>query len=160
MRDEENLLCKYDIGYRSSRGDSCNQILYSKSSGTIKDADGNEVEIKDEPVVAYFKRYGFIPMNDFINNLTKQNKIMQKCEINLATNRHKNGSVTYWTPMPTLKGVVNTISDEDKDLMSKFVDTVKGHNENVMNQHREAAKLLADDDDIDLAADFDNANAA
>ena len=44
--------------------------------------------------------------------------------------------------------------------MSKFVDTVKGHNENVMNQHREAAKLLADDGDIDLAADFDNANAA
>ena len=62
--------------------------------------------------------------------------------------------------MPTLKGVVDTISDEDKGLMSKFVDTVKGHNENVMNQHREAAKLLADDDDIDLAADFDNANAA
>ena len=159
-RDEESRLAKDDVAYLTSRSVSCNQILYSKISGTFKDADGNEVEIKDEPVVAYFKRSGFIPMNDFINNLTKQNKIMQKCEINLATSRHKNGSVTYWTPMPTLKGVVDTISDEDKELMSKFVDTVKGHNENVMNQHREAAKLLADDDDIDLAADFDNANAA
>jgi len=37
---------------------------------------------------------------------------------------------------------------------------VKGHNESVMNQHREAMKLVADDDDIDLASDFDNANAA
>jgi len=159
-RDEENRLAKDDIAYLTSRAVSCNQILYSKISGMFKDADGNEVEIKDEPVVAYFKRSGFIPMNDFINNLTKQNKIMQKCEINLATSRHKNGSVTYWTPMPTLKGVVDTISDEDKELMSKFVDTVKGHNENVINQNREAAKLLSDDDDIDLAADFTDANAA
>jgi len=29
-----------------------------------------------------------------------------------------------------------------------------------MNQYREAVKLIADDDDIDLAADFDDANAA
>ena len=29
-----------------------------------------------------------------------------------------------------------------------------------MNQYREAVKLIADDDDIDLAADFNDANAA
>lgn len=159
-REEEDRLPKDDIAYLNSRAVSCNQILYSKISGTFKDADGNEVVVNEEPVVAYFKRSGFKPINDFINSLTKQNKIMQKCEILLGTSRHKNGSVTYWTPMPTLKGVVPTISDSDKELMGKFTDTVKGHNENVMNQHREAAKLLADDDDIDLAADFDNANAA
>ena len=41
-----------------------------------------------------------------------------------------------------------------------FGDTVKGHNESVMNQYREAIKSIADDDDIDLAAAFDDANAA
>jgi hypothetical protein len=159
-RDEEDRLSKDDVAYLNSRASSCNQILYSKVSGTFHDADGNEVVLENEPVVAYFKRSGFIPMNDFINNLSKQNKVMQKCEILLGTSRHKKGSVTYWTPNPTLKGVVSEISADDKDLMAKFVETVKGHNETVMNQHREAAKLLADDDDIDLAADFDNANAA
>jgi hypothetical protein len=29
-----------------------------------------------------------------------------------------------------------------------------------MNQHREAKKLIENEDDTDLAADFDNANAA
>ena len=29
-------------------------------------------------------------------------------------------------------------------MAAKFVDTVKGHNETVMNQHREAKKLIED----------------
>ena len=84
---------------------------------------------------------------------------MQKYEASLTTHRHKNGSVTFWTPVPVLSSEVD-ISQEDKDLMGMFGETVKGHNESVMNQHREAVKLIADDDDIDLAADFVDANAA
>jgi hypothetical protein len=159
-REEEDRLPKDDVAYLNSRAASCNQILYSKVSGTFKDVDGNEVVLDNEPVVAYFKRSGFIPMNDFINNLNKQQKVMQKTEILLRTNRHKKGSVTYWTPSPTLHGVVAEFSAEDKELAAKFVKTVKAHNEVVMNQHREAVKLIADDGDIDLAADFDNVNAA
>ena len=159
-RDEEDRLDKDDVAYLNSRAASCNQILYSTVSGTFHDADGNEVVLENEPVVAYFKRSGFIPMNDFINNLSKQKKVMQKCEILLGTSRHKKGSVTYWTPNPTLKGTISDISADDKELAAKFVDTVKGHNETVMNQHREAKKLIENQDDTDLAADFDNANAA
>jgi hypothetical protein len=158
-REEEDRLPKDDIAYLNSRAVVCNQVIYAKITGTFHDADGNDVEIADQPVVAYFKRSGFKPINDFINGLSKQKKLMQKCEVSLKTHRHKNGSVTFWTPVPTLKAEVN-ITDDDKQLMGMFAETVKGHNENVMNQHREAAKLIADDDDIDLAADFDNANAA
>lgn len=158
-REEEDRLPKDDIAYLNSRAVVCNQVIYAKITGTFHDADGNNVEIADQPVVAYFKRSGFKPINDFINGLSKQKKLMQKCEVSLKTHRHKNGSVTFWTPVPTLKAEVN-ITDDDKQLMGMFAETVKGHNENVMNQHREAAKLIADDDDIDLAADFDNANAA
>jgi hypothetical protein len=158
-RDEENKLDKDDPAYLRSRAVVCNQVIYGKISGTFKDAEGNEVVVSEQPVVSYFKRSVFIPINDFINGLTKQKKLMQKCEVKLTTNRHKNGSVTFWTPVPTLNGEVS-ITEEDKQLMAMFVDTVKGHNENVMNQYREALKLVADEDDIDLAADFDNANAA
>ena len=110
-------------------------------------------------MVAYFKRSGFKPISDFIDSLSKQKKLMQKCIVSLTTHKHKKGSVTYWTPVPALVGEAD-ITDEDKQLMSMFAETVKGHNDNVMNQHREAAKLVADDDDIDLASDFENANAA
>tara|TARA_R100001460_G_scaffold66723_2_gene107012 strand:- start:714 stop:1574 length:861 start_codon:yes stop_codon:yes gene_type:complete len=158
-RDEEDRLAKDDIEYLNSRAVVCNQVIYLKVSGSFKDVDGNAVDVSDQPAVAYFKRSGFKPINDFINGLSKQKKLMQKCEVSLTTHRHKNGSVTFWTPVPTLKSEV-AISDQDKELMGMFAETVKGHNENVMNQHREAAKLLSDDSDMDLAADFDNANAA
>jgi len=158
-RDEENALDKDDPAYLKSRAVVCNQVIYGKISGEFKDASGNVVNITDQPVVAYFKRSGFKPIGDFIDGLSKQKKLMQKCEVSLTTHRHKNGSVTFWTPVPVLSSEVD-ISQEDKDLMGMFGETVKGHNESVMNQHREAVKLIADDDDIDLAADFVDANAA
>ena len=158
-REEEDRLPKDDIAYLNSRAVVCNQVLYGKISGDFKTADGTDVKIEDQPVVAYFKKSGFKPINDFIGGLSKQKKLMQKCEISLTTHRHKNGSVTFWTPVPALEKEVD-ITDQDKELMGMFAETVKGHNENVMNQHREAVKLIADDDDIDLAADFDDANAA
>ena len=158
-REEEEALPKDDPAYLRSRAVVCNQVIFGKISGDFKTADGTEVKIEDQPVVAYFKRSGFKPIGDFISNLAKQKKLMQKCVISLKTHRHKNGSVTFWTPMPALVDEVS-ITQEDKDLMAMFADTVKGHNESVMNQYREAVKLIADDDDIDLAADFNDANAA
>ena len=158
-REEEDRLPKDDIAYLNSRAVVCNQVLYGKISGDFKTADGTSVKIEDQPVVAYFKRSGFKPISDFIGGLSKQKKLMQKCEISLTTHRHKNGSVTFWTPVPALEKDVD-ITDQDKELMGLFAETVKGHNENVMNQYREAVKLIADDDDIDLAADFEDANAA
>ena len=158
-REEEEALSKDDPAYLRSRAVVCNQVIFGKISGDFRTADGTEVKIEDQPVVAYFKRSGFKPIGDFISNLAKQKKLMQKCVISLKTHRHKNGSVTFWTPMPALVDEVS-ITQEDKDLMAMFADTVKGHNESVMNQYREAVKLIADDDDIDLAADFNDANAA
>ena len=158
-REEEEALSKDDPAYLRSRAVVCNQVIFGKISGNFKTADGTEVKVEDQPVVAYFKRSGFKPIGDFISNLAKQKKLMQKCVISLKTHRHKNGSVTFWTPVPALVDEVS-ITQEDKDLMAMFADTVKGHNESVMNQYREAVKLIADDDDIDLAADFDDANAA
>lgn len=140
-----------------SRAVACNQILYGQISGTFKAADGTEVELTNEPAVAYFKKSGYKPIGDFIDNLTRQKKLMQKCSILLRTDRKKKGSVTYFIPVPTLSGEVS-ITDTDKELMGMFGETVKKHNNMIMDKNRQARKLLADDD-LDLAADFD-ANAA
>ena len=79
-REEEDRLSKDDIAYLNSRAVVCNQVIYGKISGSFKTADGMEVTIEDQPVVAYFKRSGFKPINDFINGLSKQKKLMQKCK--------------------------------------------------------------------------------
>ena len=114
-------------------------------------------EVVQEPVVAYFKRSGFKPIADYIGSLSKKNKLMVLTEMKLTTSKQKKGSVTYWVPVPSDAGVVKSLSEDDKSLMSNFVDTIKAHNENVMSQHREAVKLISSGDDIDLAAEFSNA---
>jgi hypothetical protein len=39
-------------------------------------------------------------------------------------------------------------------LMKDFSETVKAHNENVLNQFREAQKLISPSEEQDLSADF------
>jgi hypothetical protein len=83
---------------------------------------------------------------------------MQKIVMKLATSRVKSGSVIYYVPVPTLHSEVQ-VSDADKALMKDFSETVKGHNENVLNQFREAQKLISPSEEQDLSADF-NAKSA
>ena len=77
----------------------------------------------------------------------------------LSTAKNKKGSVTYWTPVAQ-PGETVQISDSDKDLFGMFADTVKGHNDSVMKDHREALKAMSSDEDVDLAAEFGDADAA
>ena len=51
------------------------------------------------------------------------------------------------------------ITNEDKELMKKFADTVKAHNQNVLEQSRESVKLQPNRADDNLANDF-NASTA
>ena len=158
-RDEENALEKDDPAYINSRAVVCNQVIYGRISGEFTDADGEVVTVTDEPMVAYFKRSGFKPVADFIDSLTKKNKLMAQCEMKLSTAKNKKGSVTYWTPVAH-PGETVQISDSDKDLFGMFADTVKGHNDSVMSDHREAVKMMSTDEDVDLAAEFSDADAA
>ncbi len=158
-RDEENGLDKDDPAYINSRAVVCNQVIYGRISGEFKNADGATVVMENEPMIAYFKRSGFKPISDFIDGLTKKNKLMAQVEMKLSTMKNKKGSVTYWTPVAQM-GETVSISDDDKDLFGLFADTVKGHNDTVMNEHREAVKTMVSDSDVDLAAEFGDANAA
>jgi len=158
-KDEEAALDKDDAEYLNSRAVVCNQVIYGRITGEFKNAQGDLVTLTDEPMIAYFKRSGFKPIADFIDGLTKSNKLMAQVEMNLTTSRNKNGSVTYWTPVAQMGNVVS-ISDDDKDLFALFAETVKGHNDSVMKDYREAIKASSVVEDVDLAAEFDNADAA
>ena len=152
-RDEEDALPKDDPAYLHSRSVVCNQVIYGKLTGDFVDADGNSFQIKDQPIISYFKRSGFKPVADFIDTLNKQKKVMQKCIANFSTQKNKKGSVTYWTPAVSFAKTTD-IKEADKDLMRMFGDTVKAHNETITNQYREAVKLVVTNDESDLASDF------
>ena len=155
-QDEEDKLKDDDPLKLKSRSAVCNQVLYSKVSGKFRKANGEEIEISEHPAVAYFKRSGFLPIRNFIDSLTRQKKIMQKCWISLKTDKKKRGSVTYFVPVPTLSSETD-ILDEDKELMKKFAETVKAHNQSVLEQSRESAKLETSEADESLADDFNAA---
>jgi len=158
-RQDEEQLDQQDPAYLKSRAVICNQVIYGTISGTFKNGDGAEVVLKNKPMVAYFKKSGFKPIADFISSLGNQKKVMAHCEILLRTHRNKKGSVTYWTPVPTLSNIVG-LSADDKELVVKFDQTIRAHNESVIREYREALKMQMSEDDSDLALDFDNANAA
>lgn len=156
-REEEEKLSDQDPAYLKSRAVICNQVIYGTISGTFKDGAGNEVKIDKKPMIAYFKKSGFKPIADFINGLGRQDKVMAHCEITLRTHKNKKGSVTYWTPVPTLSGSVG-LSEDDKHLVVKFDQTIRAHNDSVLREFKEAQKLLLSEDDSDLASDFANAS--
>lgn len=155
-RQEEEKLDQQDPAYLKSRAVICNQVIYGTISGTFKNGAGNEVTLEKKPMIAYFKKSGFKPIADFINGLDRQDKLMAHCEINLRTHKNKKGSVVYWTPVPTLAGVVG-LDNDDKQLVVKFDQTIRGHNEAVLREFKEAQKQMLSEDDSDLASDFTDA---
>ena len=156
-KDEVEALDDDDPKVITSKAVNCNQLIYGVVTGTFKDADGEEVILDEEPAMSYFKRSGFMPVNNFINNITSgsSKRIMQKVEINLKTSRLKKGSVTFFVPVLTEHKYLNEITENDKSLMSMFADTIKATNAGIMNQHREAVKLQSSSEDTDLSKDFD-----
>jgi len=102
--------------------------------------------------MAYFKRSGYRPVNDFIQKqLTDRKILMHNALIELTTEKQKNGGVIYWTPKLSLVKEV-TDTDADKALMKDFADTVNAHNESVFAEYKNAQKAAASSADIDLSA--------
>jgi len=46
---------------------------------------------------------------------------------------------------------VGSITDNDKELIKKFTDTVRGQNESVFEEYKAAQKAMMSSDDIDLS---------
>lgn len=152
-KSEEEQLGEDHPRVLASRSATCNQVFYGLLTMTGKDAEGTEVELKDYPVMAYFKRSGFRPAKDAIDKITGMKKLMHESVFNLSTSRKKMGSVTYYVPVFTYEGD-KKLSKDDMELLGKFMETIKASNDNIMEQYREAVKQLATEDETDLAADF------
>ena len=54
-------LSKDDPAYLHSRSVVCNWVIYGKITGDC-DADGNGVQVVDQPIISYFKRSASSPL--------------------------------------------------------------------------------------------------
>ena len=135
-----------------SRLATCNQVFYAIITMEGKTADGRDVKVENYPVVTYFKKSGFRPAREAIERLGKAT-LMNEVVFELTTKRHKMGSVTYFTPVFTQKDSV-AMDDSTMETMSMFLETVKASNSNILEQHKESVKAKANEEEVDLAADF------
>ncbi len=154
-RAEEEQLPTDDPRVLLSKAVSCNQVIYGViDAPDAVSADGSPTPLENVPFMAYFKRSGFRPVREFIDTqLTRRKILMQKAVIELTTEKQKNGGVIYWTPKLSLVKEVS-ITDDDKDLIKQFAETVKGHNDSVMSEYKAAIKMTLTDEDLDLAQRF------
>lgn len=132
----------------ASRLATCNQVFYALIDMDGKNAEGKQVKITNYPVLTYFKRSGFRPAREAILKLG--DTPMFNVEFELTTQRQKMGSVTYFTPVFTKSGDAKV----DIDMMKMFLETINASNSVIMEQHKEALKAKASEEEVDLAADF------
>ena len=151
-KSEEEQLGEDHPDVLTSRLATCNQVFYALINMKGKNAEGKTVNIKDLPVVAYFKRSGFRPAREAIEKLGKT-ALMSEVTFELSTKRNKMGSVTYYTPVFSRKGDAK-MDEGSMETMAMFLEGIKASNVNILEQHREAVKAKATSEDIDLAADF------
>lgn len=148
--EEEELGEKHPLTL-ASRLATCNQVFYAMITMDGKTAEGTEVKIENYPVISYFKRSGFRPAREAIERLG--NTLMNEVVFEVTTKRNKMGTVTYFTPVFTQKGTAK-MDDATMETMAMFLETVKGSNANILEQHKEAVKAKANAEEVDLAADF------
>ena len=100
-------------------------------------------------------------MREAIDNITRQKLLMQKTVFDLSTKKIKSGStLTYWVPTFSQVDYLDTLTQDDMDLLKKFLDTIKAYNDGVMEKYRESTKLVADAEDISLAEELEDVTAA
>ena len=153
-RSEEQDLAEDDPRLLLSKSVTCNIIIYGQLD--MKDAinaAGEASPVENLPFVGYFKRSGFRPMNDFIQQKLGNKIPLPTALIELKTKRMANGGVTYWIPQPSLVKEVS-FTPERKELMQKFMDTVAAANSKIVSEHKEAVKQTMTSDDVDLSARF------
>lgn len=150
-RSEEEGLSEDDPRLLLSKSVTCNIILYGQlDMADAVNAAGEASPVENLPFVGYFKRSGFRPINDFVQQKLGNKIPLPTSLIELKTKRMANGGVTYWIPQPELIKEV-PFTSERKELMQKFYDTVAAANSKIVGEHKEALKQTMSDDDIDLA---------
>ena len=66
---------------------------------------------------------------------------MQKAVFDMGTKKMKSGSVTYWVPTLAHTDYLEALTQDDLDLLKKFLDSIKAYNEGIMERFRESNKL-------------------
>lgn len=114
----------------------CVRIMFGTVSYTGKTADGKDVTISNLPCIWKSGGQSFMPVNDELEKLTKQQKQMFNYEMVLKTKRERSGGNTFFVVEPKIDISKSELefTAEDMKLLKMFVGLVAQENEHIYNK--------------------------
>ena len=106
-----------------------------------KDSKGKEASLVNEPALYRVRGVNFLPIGEQLKSLSKTNKIMLNTVLEFfGTEKHTNGSVTYFVAKIKDSNKDVKFSEEDKKVFNMFKEHIKNENDYVKKEYAEALK--------------------
>lgn len=106
-----------------------------------KNSKGEDASLVNEPALYRVRGVNFLPIGEQLKSLSKRNKIMLNTVLEFfGTEKHTNGSVTYFVAKIKDSNKDVKFSDEDKKVFNMFKEHIKNENEYVKKEYAEALK--------------------
>ena len=123
-------------------GITCFRYLYGIVSFEGETSTGEAKTIENVPCLFRTKGASFLNFtNEVINGCSAKNLQFQQVESTLTTQRHKKGSVTYFTPhfAPDFSNILE-IGPTDVETMKYILSMIKDTNDQIRTKHDDAIR--------------------
>lgn len=149
-----------DDAKKKYQGITCFRYLYGTVSYEGETATGEKSSVTDVPCLFRTKGASFLNFSkEVVEGCSNKNISFQQVVSKLTTQRHKKGSVTYFTPhfAPDFANILE-LTEDDAETMRKILETIKVVNDDVRNKHDEALRNRQGDSQILEAVDVELAD--
>ena len=150
-KDEASGLPVNSIEHAKQKSIKCTQAVYGvvTSAPDAKTVEGEEVDLKGTPFIWSARGSAFMPVADYIREVPST-KLMFGQKAKLATKRHVNGSVIYYTPVFDKPKPVK-VENGDIELLNTFMEDIDKWNVRVIKEYRDRKDAVLSRDDLDVA---------
>lgn len=129
---------------------SCKLLVFGLVSGTFTDLDTKKhVEVKDALFSWIVSQSGFMGVDAAITGIERERRAVPLTPIKLILKKEKNGSVTYYVPIPqVLNDTAKLDVERDGGYLERIKKFVKDTNDYINSRYAEATKHRAQNDDF------------
>jgi hypothetical protein len=128
----------------------CKLLVFGVVSGEFTDLDTKKkVEVKDQLFSWVVSQSGFVDIDGTIKGIGKERRPIPLTPIRLSLKKEKNGSVTYFIPVPhVINETVALVADRDAEYLAKVKNFITETNQSINAKYNEAIKLRAENENF------------
>lgn len=128
----------------------CKLLMFGLVSGEFTDVDTKtKIEVKDALFSWVVSQSGFMSIDQTIKGIEMERRAIPLTPIRLRLKKEKNGSVTYFVPIPeVLNETAKLDIERDTKYLEKVKDFIVNTNKFIDDKYTEALKGKANNDDF------------